>query len=114
MTLADGKLRTISLVGDLEGGSLTGEGEIDLASLSVKGRTVIDLADHEDLPKFRGALSGALKKPQTVWDAEELVLKFTEAWLLSNQTTEMPDLPGSDSSSVTAEELDDLAAPEGP
>ncbi len=112
MTLADGKLRAISLVGALEGGSLTGEGEIDLASLSMKGRTVIDLTDYKDLPKFRSALSGPLKKPQTVWDAEELVLKFTEAWLLSSQTTEMPALPGSDGVSVTAEELDDLAAPD--
>lgn len=114
MTLADGKLRAISLTGALEGGSLTGEGEIDLASLSVKGRTVIDLADHEGLPNFRSALSGPLKRPQIAWDAEELVLKFTEAWLLAGQTTQMPDLPGSDSSSVTAEELKDLSTPDGP
>jgi len=112
MTLADGKLRAISLTGALEGGSLTGEGEIDLASLSRKGRTVSELTEYEGLPKFRNVLLGPLKKPQTVWDAEELVLKFTEAWLLSNQTKQMPDLPGSDGVSVTAEELDDLAAPD--
>lgn len=108
MTLADGKLRAISLVGNLEGGDLSGDGEINLADLTWKGRTVIELEEPADLPKIQSAVSGALDKPRQVWDAEELVLKFTEAWLLANQTTEMADLPGAQGSGVSSEELDDL------
>lgn len=111
MTLAGGKLRAISLVGDLEGGDLSGDGEINLAALTWKGRTVIDLEEPGDLPKIQSAVSGALAKPRQVWDAEELVLKFTEAWLIANQTTEMADLPGAQGSGVSSEELDDLLAP---
>lgn len=114
MTLAGGKMRTISLFGELEGGSLTGDGELDLGDLTVKGLTVIDLSDHKALPKIHNALTGALKAPRSIWDAEELVLKFTEAWLLANQSTEMSDLPGAEGSGVTSEELDDLATPNGP
>lgn len=114
MTLADGKLRIISLVGELESGSLTGNGEINLADLTVKGLTSVDLVGHKDLPKIQNALTGALKKPRSIWDAEEMVLKFTEAWLLANQSTEMGELPGAEGSGVMSEELDDLAAPNGP
>lgn len=109
MTLADGKLRAISLSGDLDGGTLSGEGEINLAELTWKGRTAITLDDHQDLPKIQSAVSGTLGKPRLVWDTEELVLKFAEAWLLANRTTQVPDLPGADGSGVSSEELGDLA-----
>lgn len=111
MTLADGKLRAISLAGDLEGGTLSGDGEINLADLTWKGRSVIELEEPADLPKIQSSISGTLGKPRLVWDAEELVLKFTEAWLLTNQTTQMEALPGAAGSGVSSEELDDLAAP---
>jgi AsmA-like protein len=108
LTLADGRLRTASLGADLESATLNVDGELNLPDLSIEGRATFDLVDHETLPTFKSQFSGQLKAPRARWDAEELILKFAEEWLLANQEQEVPDLPGAEGSSVVSEELDAL------
>lgn len=109
MTLADGRLRTSKLEGDLEKASFKGDGSLDLSDFALKGRISFDLDDHNSLPDFYSNLSGKLTAPRSAWDAEELILKYTEEWLLANQALEAAaEQPAVNDVGIVTEDLGDL------